>query len=154
LAKLEELIPGAVVEGVVSGQSVTVVAVTWQVDREAETAAYVEACDPNAHRYRASAAGEHVDISRSQSAILVRPERARQVAEAASGAAIGAGVRAIRDFDDLFNEVAAHLEDAPDASVTITVEINASSAGFDDRIKRTVSENATQLGFDMHEFED
>ena len=63
-------------------------------------------------------------------------------------------VRAIRDFGDLVNEVASHLGDADGSSVTITVEINAESEGFDDRTRRTVSENATQLGFDSHEFEE
>ena len=46
-------------------------------------------------------------------------------------------VRAIRDFGDLGN--------ADDGSVAITVEINAESAGFDARTRRTVSENAAQL---------
>jgi hypothetical protein len=63
-------------------------------------------------------------------------------------------VRAIRDFGDLVNEVAKNLGTADGADVTITVEINAESSGFDDRIRRTVSENATQLGFDAHEFEE
>ena len=62
-------------------------------------------------------------------------------------------VRAIRDFGDLINEVAAHLGNADGSKVTITVEINAESEAFDDRTRRTVSENATQLGFDAHEFE-
>lgn len=63
-------------------------------------------------------------------------------------------VRAIRDFGDIINEVATHLANADQAKITITVEINAQSAGFNDHIRRTVSENATQLGFDNHEFED
>ena len=63
-------------------------------------------------------------------------------------------VRAIRDFGDIVNEVASHLGNADGAKMTITVEINAESAGFDDRTRRTVSENATQLGFDAHEFEE
>ncbi len=63
-------------------------------------------------------------------------------------------VRAIRDFGDIINEVASHLGKADGANVTITVEINAESEGFDDRIRRTVSENASQLGFDTHEFEE
>ena len=63
-------------------------------------------------------------------------------------------VRAIRDFGDLVNEVASQLGDAEGGKVTITVEINAESDGFDDRTRRTVSENATQLGFESHEFEE
>ncbi|MEX1093411.1 MAG: DUF499 domain-containing protein [Acidimicrobiia bacterium] len=63
-------------------------------------------------------------------------------------------VRAIRDFGDLINEVTSHLGNADGSKVTITVEVNAESDGFDDRTRRTVSENATQLGFDSHEFEE
>lgn len=63
-------------------------------------------------------------------------------------------VRAIRDFGDLINEVTSHLGNADGSKVTITVEVNAESEGFDDRTRRTVSENATQLGFDAHEFEE
>lgn len=63
-------------------------------------------------------------------------------------------VRAIRDFGDLINEVISHLGNTDGAKVTITVEINAESGGFDDRTRRTVSENAAQLGFDTHEFEE
>ena len=63
-------------------------------------------------------------------------------------------VRAIRDFGDLINEVAFQLGDAEGGKVTITVEINAESDGFDDRTRRTVSENAAQLGFESHEFEE
>ena len=63
-------------------------------------------------------------------------------------------VRAIRDFGDLINEVASHLGNTDGSKVTITVEVSAESEGFDDRTRRTVSENATQLGFDSHEFEE
>ena len=63
-------------------------------------------------------------------------------------------VRAIRDFGDMVNEVAAHLGSADGATVEITVEINAESEGYDDRIRRVVSENATQLNFDDHSFEE
>ena len=50
--------------------------------------------------------------------------------------------------------VAAHLGKAAGANVTITVEINAECDGFDDRTRRTVSENATQPSFESHEFEE
>jgi len=41
------------------------------------------------------------------------------------------------------------------AEVTITVEIEATAeSGFDDDIRRTVSENARTLKFETHEFED
>ena len=55
---------------------------------------------------------------------------------------------------DLINEVASHLGSSDGSDVSITVEINAKSAGFDDRTRRTVSENAAQLGFETHEFEE
>ena len=34
------------------------------------------------------------------------------------------------------------------------MEINARSDGYDTRTQRIVKENATQLGFEAHEFED
>lgn len=62
-------------------------------------------------------------------------------------------VRGIRDFGDLVNEVVSHLGSVEGSEVSITVEIGAQSDGFDDRVRRVVSENATQLGFEAHEFE-
>jgi len=50
------------------------------------------------------------------------------------------------------NEVVDHL-DTSGSKVTITVEIEAESGGFDLRTRRVVTENATQLGFASHEFE-
>ena len=37
--------------------------------------------------------------------------------------------------------------------LTLTLEINATSDGFDTRNERIVKENVTQLGFESHEFE-
>ena len=37
--------------------------------------------------------------------------------------------------------------------VTVTVEINVRSDGYDTRTQRIVNENASQLGFESHEFE-
>ena len=37
--------------------------------------------------------------------------------------------------------------------VTLTLEIDARSGGYDTRTPRVVKENATQLGFESHEFE-
>ena len=62
-------------------------------------------------------------------------------------------VRAIRDLGTILEEVTKHL-DGTGKEVTITVEINARSDGYDTRTQRIVKENATQLGFDSHEFED
>ena len=62
-------------------------------------------------------------------------------------------VRAIRDLGTILEEVTKHL-DGTGKDFTITVEINARSEGYDTRTQRIVKENATQLGFDSHEFED
>ena len=61
-------------------------------------------------------------------------------------------VRAIRDLGTILEEVTKHL-DGTGTEVTLTVEINARSDGYDTRTQRIVKENATQLGFDSHEFE-
>ncbi len=62
-------------------------------------------------------------------------------------------VRAIRQLEDILTNVVAHLAGAPDGEVTLTLEVNAQSDGFNDRIRRVVDENATQLGAQSHEFE-
>ncbi len=155
---------------------------------EAETFAYAQAYDEGEDRYLGLAAGQHVEVGLSQTALLVRPDRARRQLDAEqpdesggeTGGADGGGdhrgrtpspakvredprrfygrkqldpVRAIRDFGDLMSEVVTHLGRPDGAKVTITVEINAESDGFDDHVRRVVSENAAQLGFDDHEFE-
>ena len=61
-------------------------------------------------------------------------------------------IRAIRDLGTILDEVTKHL-DGTGKEVTLTVEINASSDGYDTRTQRIVKENATQLGFEAHEFE-
>ena len=38
------------------------------------------------------------------------------------------------------------LSAAPGAGVSLTLEINAASEGFDERVRRVVSKNTTQLG--------
>jgi predicted AAA+ superfamily ATPase len=62
-------------------------------------------------------------------------------------------VRAIRQLEDILQNVIDHLSRAEDASVDLTLEINATSSGFDDRVQRVVSENAGQLGAAGQEFE-
>jgi len=49
--------------------------------------------------------------------------------------------------------IVQHLEKGEGASVKITVEIEGHAESFDDSVRRTVSENANQLGFEGHEFE-
>jgi hypothetical protein len=63
------------------------------------------------------------------------------------------GVRAIRQLEEILDNVVAHLTSAPDPSVSLTLEVNATSVGFDDRSQRVVKENATQLGAISTEFE-
>ncbi len=63
-------------------------------------------------------------------------------------------VRAIRQLDDLITNVVQHLSNAPAGDVALTLEINATSEGFDDRVRRVVGENASQLGAQACEFED
>jgi hypothetical protein len=55
-------------------------------------------------------------------------------------------VRAIRQLEDILQNVVQHLASAPGSSVELTMEINASSDGFEDRVRRVVKENANQLG--------
>ncbi len=62
-------------------------------------------------------------------------------------------VRAIRDLGAVLDEITKHL-DGTGNEVTLTVEINARSDGYDTRTRRIVKENAAQLGFEAHEFED
>jgi predicted AAA+ superfamily ATPase len=62
-------------------------------------------------------------------------------------------VRAIRQLEDILSNVVEHLNGAPDGQVELTLEINASSDGYDDRVERVVKENADQLGAKSREFE-
>lgn len=59
-------------------------------------------------------------------------------------------VRAVRDLGALLDEIVAHLG----PNVELTLEINATSDGYDDRIQRVVKENAAQLGLEATEFEE
>ena len=60
-------------------------------------------------------------------------------------------VRGLRDLGEIMDAVTSHLGKA--GELTLTLEINAESKGFDDRTRRVVKENAAQLGFYPHEFE-
>jgi hypothetical protein len=62
-------------------------------------------------------------------------------------------VRAIRQLEEILQNVVDHLVQSEDGSVELTLEINARSAGYNERIQRVVSENASQLGATGHEFE-
>ena len=62
-------------------------------------------------------------------------------------------VRAIRDLESILKEVVAHVRRVGN-EVNISVEVNAKGDGFDAHTVLAVSENATQLGFVSHEFEE
>jgi hypothetical protein len=62
-------------------------------------------------------------------------------------------VRAIRQLEEILRNVVEHLSAASQAEVKLTLEINAASEGFDDRVRRVVNENAGQLGAKSKEFE-
>jgi hypothetical protein len=144
-----------------------------------ETFAFAEAHDSAMGAYQGLVAGSHVAVGLSQSAVLVRPEKARALLEQGGAKAVEPSepvedeqedrkpslptrfvgrkrldpVRAIRDFSYLIDEVVNHLQGGSSSEVTITVDIEATSDGFDDRTRRTVSENARQLGFEFDDFE-
>lgn len=62
-------------------------------------------------------------------------------------------VRAGRDAGAIADEVISHFTDRG-AKVTVVIEIEAEDAeGFDETVRRIVTENASTLGFDRHEFE-
>lgn len=63
-------------------------------------------------------------------------------------------VRAIRQIEELLENVIDQLANADGADISLTLEISARSAGFDDRIQRVVKENGNHLGVKTHEFED
>lgn len=62
-------------------------------------------------------------------------------------------VRAIRQLETILENVVKHLAAADGGAVSLTLEINARSNGFDDRTQRVVKENSDQLGATGHEFE-
>ncbi len=62
-------------------------------------------------------------------------------------------VRMLRDLGDIAKAIVRQLGRA-DASVTITVEIEArAGGGFSDDVRRAVDENARTLKFETHEFD-
>jgi len=62
-------------------------------------------------------------------------------------------VRAIRQLEDILQNVVDHLGSSPGVSIDLTIEVNAKSDGFDDRVRRVVGENAQQLDAKSQEFE-
>jgi hypothetical protein len=62
-------------------------------------------------------------------------------------------VRAIRQLEEILGNIVEHLGSAPGSNVSITLEVNASADGFDERTQRVVKENSGQLGAKSSEFE-
>ena len=62
-------------------------------------------------------------------------------------------VRAIRQVEEILQNVVEHLQTVDGGSVNLTLEINAASSGYDDRLQRVVQENANQLKATAQEFE-
>lgn len=59
-----------------------------------------------------------------------------------------------RSVADIAEAIVNQLAKAPDARLTVTIEIEAdATGGFDERVQRTVAENATVLKFDTSDFE-
>ena len=55
--------------------------------------------------------------------------------------------------DEILRNVVEHLSGAPEGAVELTLEINAKSTAYDDRVRRVVGENAKQLEARSQEFE-
>lgn len=59
------------------------------------------------------------------------------------------------DFSKVTQEVIQHLAGVPGIALEVRLEITAvATDGFDEAIVRTVRENATQLKFEQHGFEE
>ena len=62
-------------------------------------------------------------------------------------------IRTVRDAAAIAEEVISHFTDRG-ANVTVIIEIEAEDPeGFDETVRRIVTENASTLGFKRHEFE-
>jgi hypothetical protein len=62
-------------------------------------------------------------------------------------------VRAIKQLEDILQNVVDQLNKAPGANVALTLEVNATAVGFTEQNVRVVRENAGQLGAKSNEFE-
>nr|WP_281378415.1 DUF499 domain-containing protein [Gordonia humi] len=69
------------------------------------------------------------------------------------GSVVLDGTFPAKSFTELYAEVLSHL--AADGTLELRLEVTAENpGGFDDRTRRTVSENARTLGFEQAEFEE
>jgi len=62
-------------------------------------------------------------------------------------------VRAIKELESVLESVIDHLSKAPNATVKLVLDIDATSDGFTDSTVRTVRENSGQLGAKNSEFD-
>ncbi len=62
-------------------------------------------------------------------------------------------MRAIKQLEDILQNVVDQLNKAPGANVALTLEVNATAVGFTEQNVRVVRENAGQLGAKSNEFE-
>lgn len=62
-------------------------------------------------------------------------------------------MRAIKQLEDILQNVVDQLNKAPGATVALTLEVNATAVGFTEQNVRVVRENAGQLGAKSNEFE-
>ncbi len=143
-----------------------------------EKFAYADALDADEGRLAGLAIAQHVNVQRS--GLLVHPDRANEQLQQpvdtpgpGDGGENGGGdpgpgekpktryyartrldpVRAVRDLGTIIAEVTEHLGAAPGGQVEFVIEVSAKSDEFDEKTKRTVSENARALGFESSEFE-
>ena len=64
-------------------------------------------------------------------------------------------MRAVRDAQQVIEEVIQHLTSLPNATVEVTMDIRATTSdGVPDNIVRTITENCRTLGFTSQEFEE
>ena len=148
---------------------------TWHRD----TFAYAGAVDELGGRYTGLVAGVCPTVTLDGAGVVVKPEVARRQLDPDGRGAEETGRRPepdrepepapparfrgrrtldpgrlLREVGDIADAIVQQLGRAQDAEVSITVEIAAaSSGGFDDDVRRTVTENARTLEFDTHQFE-
>jgi hypothetical protein len=63
------------------------------------------------------------------------------------------GARSIKQLEDVLRNIVDHLSAVDGSNVKLTLEVNATGTGFDERVVRVVKENAGQLGAKANEFE-
>jgi len=143
--------------GLVSGQAASVVLdATSVVVRPAVAARQLAEAVPSAP---SSATNEQAGASVGGSRADEDPGSSGRVGEAAPprrfyGRVALDPVRMVRDVDVISDAIVAQLGRAG-AEVTVRIEVEAhDDEGFTEDIRRTISENARTLKFEVHEFEE